>query len=929
MRISRLAPAVVAALLAAGLATPAAGAAPGRPAAARHGSFRERVTAYRPTGRLQVRFASGVTPVRERAAYDRVTAAGHTLRVDRRIPGLNAVVVSVDSARAVQALLRSDSSVRYVEPESRYQAFVAEPVSPELHEIGADAVHDAVPSNVGLGSEIAVLDSQVDASNADLDDAGKVAFVGDFSTDVPSIPGDPYDTQDFACDPAHCPHGTAVAAVAAADAGDDGMAGVAPGAKIKSYNVFRRFVYTNPDPQPGDPTEFESVSANSGDIAAALADIAANGSPGLVAVNMSLGGTFDNRLVRDAIAAVHAAKPKITVVVSSGNDGGERANYPSGDPFVLSVGATGQHPDSGSCATAVPANTPWTVTGFSNRGDVDVVAPGRCVTSWYPPEDEETGAVTGPAVLTKVDGTSFSAPMVAGVVALLGAATVPVTGDAARAAVMSGADHTGQNVAIGVGRAKAPGALDRGDGPGPYTALSIVRGGQVATSVGRRSVEALRVNPAGPAPAAPTITVPAAFGTIVGGSTSSSGTVTRRTATYVATPDNKSGQGSSVTATGSAGAGDTAPVPVKLLDAGDNVEGLPVASNEQTSVPLTFGSRSAYVRSANVASGSNLTWSWTFDPNGWSNFANLYVWEPASNGGTADAASEPVFGADQEESTVTLMPGGDDCEQTGPSSFRTCRPGRYLVGWLLSSSFDDSDPATRYRLKLSYTGPVATLTTPPVASTVTASGPFRVYWAGPRAVKWDVYYTQKKKSGSSWVLGPWVPWQIGTTAPSAPFGTGGSPVAVAPGYTYHFQVRAYDALGNPSLPVSASTSEPLDDASYHLGYSTGWSKGPASNRWLSTLHATTVQGASVQVSSETERFTVVGDRCAVCGAFRVYIDGVLKGEVNTYASSTVVRQSLWTSALLPGGPKPHTFKLVALGTKGHPKVVVDGVATQR
>lgn len=922
MRSFRLASVLVAALLAAELAAPAAGAAP-VPRQARDGSFRERVAAYRPTGRLQVRFATGVSAGRQRAAYDRVTAAGHTLRVDRRIPGLNAVVVSVDSARAVQALLRSDAAVAYVEPESRYRAFAAEPPSPELIEIGADAVHDDVPSNVGLGSEIAVLDSRVDAANPDLDDAGKVAFAGEFSTDVPPVPGDPYNTQDFACDPAHCPHGTAVAAVAAADAGDDGMAGVAPGAKIKSYNVFRRFVYTDPDTSD----TFESVSANSGDIAAALADIAANGSPGLVAVNMSLGGTFDNRLVRDAIAALHAAKPKIVVVVSSGNDGGERANYPSGDPFVLSVGATGQHPDSGSCATSIPANTPWTVTGFSNKGDVDVVAPGRCITSYYPPQDEETGKVTGPAVLTKVDGTSFSAPMVAGVVALLGAAPVPVTGDAARAAVMSGADHTGQNVTVGVGRVKAPGALDRANGPEPYTALSIVRGGQVATSVGRRSVEALRVNPAGAAPSAPTIT--ATIGSVGPATSTASGSVRRVTATYVAPVENKSGQGGSITATGSAGAGDSAPVPLKMLDAGDNHEGLPVASNEQTSVPLAFGSRSAYIRSANVASGSILAWDWTFDPHGWSSFANLFVWEPATNGGTADAASEPVYGADQEESAWSIQPNADDCEQTGPSSFRSCRPGRYLVGWLLSSSFDDSTASSRYRLRLSYTGPVATLTTPLVASTVTASGPFRVSWAGARAVRWDVYYTQKTKSGSSWVLGPWVPWRIGTTTPSAPFGTGGSPVAVAPGYTYHFQVRAYDALGNPSLPVSANTSEPLDDASYHLAFAAGWSKGPASNRWLSTLHATTVQGASVQVSSETERFTVVGDRCAACGAFRVYVDGVLKGEVNTYASSTLVRQSLWTSALLPGGPKAHTVKLVALGTRGHPKVVVDGVATQR
>jgi hypothetical protein len=179
------------------------------------------------------------------------------------------------------------------------------------------------------------------------------------------------------------------------------------------------------------------------------------------------------------------------------------------------------------------------------------------------------------------------------------------------------------------------------------------------------------------------------------------------------------------------------------------------------------------------------------------------------------------------------------------------------------------------------------------------------------------------------VLGAWVPWQLGTTAVSAPFGVGNAPVAVAPGYTYHFQVRGYDALGNPSLPISTNVVEPLDDSSYHLAYSKGWGAGAAANRWYGGVHYTTTAGASVSVSAETERFTLVGERCPTCGGLRVYVDGVLKATVDTRATATQIRQSLWTSALLPGGPKAHTFKVVALGTAGRPRVVVDGVATLR
>jgi hypothetical protein len=932
MRASRLVPVLAAALLAAGLTAPLGAAATTAASPGRGGSFRDRVTAYRPTGRLQVRFKTGVTATRQRSVLDRVAATGHALHVDRRIPGLNAAVLSVDSARAVQSLLRDDPTVAYVEAESRYKAFDAEPVSPELTAVGADTVHDTAPSNVGAGSEIAIIDSRVSETNTDLDDVGKVVYGGDFSTAVPTDPADPYQTQNFACDAANCPHGTAVAAVAAADAGDGGMAGVAPGATIRSYNVFRRFVYTNPDPQPGDPLTFESVGANSGDIVAALdaitADAASRGA--LVAVNMSLGGSFDSQLIRDAIAALHAALPKATVVVASGNDGSERANFPAGDPYVLSVGATGQLPDSSPCSTAITPGTPWTVTGFSNRGDVDVVAPGRCVTSYWPPEDADTGAVTGPAVLDKVDGTSFAAPMTAGVLALLGAATPPVTGDAARAAVMAGADHTGTTVASGTGQVKAPAALAVAAGPGTYTALSVVRGAQVATTVGRRSLEALRVDPGGTPPAAAVLSVPAAFGSIGPRTTTTSGGVTRTTATYAAPPDNKAGLGSALTATGSATAADTATVPLKMLDAGDNHEGLPAANNEQTSVALTYGSRTAYIRSAAVTN-TPLTWTWTFDPHGYVDpgFAQLFVWEPATNGGTADAGSEPIYSAFDETASEFVAPNSDQCEQTGPSTFRLCRPGRYLVGWTLTSSNDDSDATSRYRLKLSYNGPAPTVTAPAVVSTVSSTAPFRVYWGGARAVKWDVYYAQKKKVGSAWVLGAWVPWQLGTTAVSAPFGVGNAPVAVAPGYTYHFQVRGYDALGNPSLPISTNAVEPLDDSSYHLAYSKGWGAGAAANRWYGGVHYTTTAGASVSVSAETERFTLVGERCPTCGGLRVYVDGVLKATVDTRATATQIRQSLWTSALLPGGPKPHTFKVVALGTAGRPRVVVDGIATLR
>src|SRR6185295_6678729 len=112
--------------------------------------------------------------------------------------------------------------------------------------------------------------SGVDATNPDLDGAGKVADAGDFSTPV-DYPTDPYGAltiDDAACTPATCPHGTAVATAAAAEAGDGGMVGVAPDATIRSYSVFRRTLYSF------EGETFQDMGASSFDVASALDAVA-------------------------------------------------------------------------------------------------------------------------------------------------------------------------------------------------------------------------------------------------------------------------------------------------------------------------------------------------------------------------------------------------------------------------------------------------------------------------------------------------------------------------------------------------------------------------------------------------------------------------------------------------------------------------------
>ena len=915
-------PALAAVVVLSGLATPGSAGAVEPPA--RRPSLREQVERHRSTGRVQVRFKDGVGAARRDAALGAVRARGLSVRVDRRIAGLNAAVLSVSDPRAAQALLRSHPDVSYVEAESRYRAFQAEPVSPELTEIGAAAAHAGEPANTGAGQTIAILDSPVDGTNPDLD-SGKVVFSGNYTADVPADPEDPFQTQDFECTAATCPHGTAVAAAAAAQAGDGNMSGVAPDASIRSYNVFRRFVYTF------DNMTFEQVGASSFDIAAALTAVKnhAVSDPSIVAVNMSLGGPFDNQLIKDAIKELHDAAPRVSIVVAAGNDGGERANFPAGDPYVLSVGATGQV-TGGDCSVTPDPSTPWTLAFFSNRGDVDVVAPGHCVNVWYPAMNEDTGAVLpGTAAVRKESGTSFAAPMVAGVAALLAASPTPLTGDAARAAIIAGAEHpVTANVGAGSGAVEATSALALGAGTAPFTSVSLDRGGHVAHTVGKRGYEVIRVEPGAAATTtAPVPTVTSGFGSLTAGTVAATTGLARRYGTFSAAV--KSGS-FTMTAAGGAGGADTAVAPLKMLDSANNYEGLPAATGDSVSVALTYGTRSAYIRSAAVNDGAELKYGFRFDPHGWDAGADLFLWEPIADGKAADAAMEPIAGHWGMEDPETMrgsssvIPGFDTCYGM------PCNRGRWLVGWVTFSSADSSAGGSTYGLSFSYPGPTATVAPPGIASSASVSGPFTVSWGGTRATKWNVSYAVKTKSGSTYSITAWKPWKTGTTAKSAVFGSSGSPETIVAGRTYHFRVQAYDSLGNPSRATTKYTVTPYDDRSGSMRYGSGWTRVATSTRWLRTATKTSTAGARVSLTVDASAFTIVGDKCTTCGQFKVYLDGVYKKTVDTYWSGgTAVRRQLWSSGALSGGIKSRRVTIIAVGTRNRPKVVLDGIAATR
>lgn len=108
-------------------------------------------------------------------------------------------------------------------------------------------------------------------------------------------------------------------------------------------------------------------------------------------INLSLGSTYANPLTLKAVT--YAEDNNVIVVASSGNDGEEIKIYPASFDSVISVGSVDRYS---------------TLSSFSNFNDkVDVVAPGSSITTTNMANSYST-----------VGGTSFSAPYVAGIIAL-------------------------------------------------------------------------------------------------------------------------------------------------------------------------------------------------------------------------------------------------------------------------------------------------------------------------------------------------------------------------------------------------------------------------------------------------------------------------------------------------------------------------------
>ena len=279
----------------------------------------------------------------------------------------------------VLAELKADPAVEYAEPN--YVVTLAEeptvtavavddPKTGPQYSLDRMRVRDAWAYSTGGPGKVAVLDTGVDFGHPDF--TGRIPPGYDFVNND----GDASDDNG---------HGTWVSGIIAANANDGiGIAGISWEDSILPVKI---------------------MNANgTGDTSDLTSGIVWATDHGASVINMSVGGFPYSQYVHDAIR--YAWNHDVVLVGAAGNNATDGQFFPASYPEVISVSAT---------------QTEDEFTFWSNYGpDVDVSAPGASVLTTNcqacKPMEQD---ISGDHRYTYISGTSFAAPNVAGVVALI------------------------------------------------------------------------------------------------------------------------------------------------------------------------------------------------------------------------------------------------------------------------------------------------------------------------------------------------------------------------------------------------------------------------------------------------------------------------------------------------------------------------------
>ena len=310
--------------------------------------------------------------------------------------------------------LASDKHVTAITPDARVRlsaaSDAADPKEKWPYVTGVDKYSGAPAAT------IAIVDSGIDTTRPEF--AGRILANVNLTTLPGNSPGDGRG------------HGTFVAGIAAGKlAGKDGAA---PNAKLVSIDVM----------------DDQGMARTSDVIAAADWILAHKTQYGIKVANFSLHSSVANSFMYDPLdkAVERLWFNGVVVVTAAGNYG--YLDRPSGvpfapgnDPFVITVGAS----DTGkSVSTNDDTTAPWSAYGYTLDGFAkpDVSAPGRYIVGPVPVGStlysERPDHVVGTGYM-ELSGTSFAAPVVSGIAALILGSNPTLTPDQVKGALLLGA----------------------------------------------------------------------------------------------------------------------------------------------------------------------------------------------------------------------------------------------------------------------------------------------------------------------------------------------------------------------------------------------------------------------------------------------------------------------------------------------------------
>ena len=341
-------------------------------------------------GQRTVRFGSAD----ELAAFLR-DIDGRSIVVLGKIPGLNTLRIGFRDPSVLDDLLGDNANLDYIFP-----SFIPNQGTVQDGAVGfgnrflewLGAPQDR--SGLGANLKIAVLDTGI-GNNRQFTNAIQSVNLIDLPENLSDMNG----------------HGTAVASLIAS------QLGLAPDADLFSFRI-------------ADDNGISDTFL----IAQAITMAAEQG---VDLINVSLGSHTGSLVLEDAVN--FATERGLLIIASSGNDGINQVVYPAAYDGVASIGSV---------------DARGTLLDFSNRGDVDLTAPGLDLTSAWPDDQ-----------LVSFTGTSASAPIATGAIA----------------AVMSSENVTAQRalelIVAHANEAGAPGA-DPGFGEGMIDLGRIARRNQ-------------------------------------------------------------------------------------------------------------------------------------------------------------------------------------------------------------------------------------------------------------------------------------------------------------------------------------------------------------------------------------------------------------------------------------------------------------------